>query len=226
MTRRGRGVALVGFTWLLLTDPTLQPLGTAAVREGRLLPQTIAWARMDSVVAAARADSLQREAVRLRASIGTLSQELSDLQPREPYIVVDTGSNRLLMWKDDKVLVEAVCSTGKNQVLVSGNRRWFFSTPKGKRKVLAKHYLPVWYKPDWAFIEENEKVPPRASPDRMEEAVLGEYALLMGDGYMIHGTLYKRFLGQSVTHGCVRLDDADLEQVYGNAVLGTPIYIY
>ena len=45
----------------------------------------------------------------------------------------------------------------------------------------------------------------------MNMVFLGDYALALGDGYLIHGTIYKRFLGMPVTHGCVRLNDEDLE---------------
>jgi len=55
---------------------------------------------------------------------------------------------------------------------------------------------------------------------------MGDYAMGFGNGYYIHGTLYRRLLGQSVTHGCVRLGDQELEQVYNTAPIGTPIFIY
>jgi lipoprotein-anchoring transpeptidase ErfK/SrfK len=56
--------------------------------------------------------------------------------------------------------------------------------------------------------------------------VLGEYALELGDGYLIHGTLYKRMLGMPVTHGCVRLGDEDLRVVYRNLQIGSKVFIY
>ena len=39
--------------------------------------------------------------------------------------------------------------------------------------------------------------------------MMGDYALGIGSGYFIHGTLYKRLLGRNVSHGCVRLGDED-----------------
>ena len=83
-----------------------------------------------------------------------------------------------------------------------------------------------WVKPDWAYIEEGLPVPPARSPDRIEMGTLGEYALELGDGYMLHGTLYQRFLGLPVTHGCVRLGDDDLEVIYNTLSLGSKVYIY
>ena len=46
---------------------------------------------------------------------------------------------------------------------------------------------------------------PRSLEERLAPAELGAYAMDIGDGYLIHGTLYTRALGLSITHGCVRL---------------------
>ena len=47
-----------------------------------------------------------------------------------------------------------------------------------------------------------------------------------GDGYLLHGTLYSNLLGEPVTHGCIRLGDADLALAYRTAKVGTWVYIY
>jgi lipoprotein-anchoring transpeptidase ErfK/SrfK len=56
--------------------------------------------------------------------------------------------------------------------------------------------------------------------------VLGDYALSLGDGYLIHGTLYKRLLGMPVTHGCIRLNDDDLEKVYRTLDYNSKVIIF
>jgi L,D-transpeptidase YbiS len=43
---------------------------------------------------------------------------------------------------------------------------------------------------------------------------------------MIHGTLYERLLGRSVSHGCIRVGREDLRNIYSAAALGTPIFIF
>jgi len=166
--------------------------------------------------------------------IKTLSKENRKLQaemarraPRGTYIVVDRANNRLYLKRDDTVVLEAVCSSGSGLVLreLNGERRWIFDTPSGSFRVLSKSEDPVWRKPDWAFVEEGRAIP-RDPGERIEYGVLGEYGLYFGDGYLIHGTLYERLLGRSVTHGCVRLGREDLRQVYRAATIGTPIYIF
>ncbi len=161
------------------------------------------------------------------ASPSTLAGRLAAQAPAGVYVVVDTIANRLYLKRGDEVVREAVCSTGTGGLLVdpASGRRWVFDTPLGVRRVLEKKEDPVWVKPDWAFVEEGLPVPQKQS-ERYDPNSLGDYALSLGDGYLIHGTLYQRLLGRSVTHGCVRLGDDDLAAVYRAVALGTRVYIY
>jgi hypothetical protein len=69
-------------------------------------------------------------------------------------------------------------------------------------------------------------IPPANTKNRVIEGELGHFRLDMGDGYLLHGTPYARSIGAAVTHGCVRLRDEDIEWLYENVPLGTPVYIY
>lgn len=173
-------------------------------------------------------DALRTDVNRLRKANNQYEAAIDKVTPQEPYIVINTTLNRLYLRKGSETLVDAVCSTGSNTQLIeaNGKRRWFFSTPKGVFSVKNKMLAPVWVKPDWAFVEEGEPIPGPQAAERFEEGFLGRYGLYFGNGYLIHGTLFQRFLGQSVTHGCVRLGDADLEKVFQNSKVGTKIFIY
>jgi L,D-transpeptidase YbiS len=120
-----------------------------------------------------------------------------------------------------------LCSAGSGARLVdpSRDREWVFATPRGRFEVLRKLRNPAWRRPDWSFIESGEPIPDDPG-DRIEYGALGEFALDFGDGYLIHGTLYERLLGRSVSHGCIRLGRDDLREVYASTRIGTPIYIY
>ena len=52
------------------------------------------------------------------------------------------------------------------------------------------------------------------------------FGLYLGDGYIIHGTIFQTLLGRPVTHGCVRLGDEDLKYVYGAIPVGARVYIF
>ncbi|HEX8154097.1 MAG TPA: L,D-transpeptidase [Thermoanaerobaculia bacterium] len=69
-------------------------------------------------------------------------------------------------------------------------------------------------------------IPPVGTPQRKFDKVLGHYRLNLGDGYALHGTQDTENLGQSVSHGCVRLGDADIEKLYAMAKVGDEVIIY
>jgi L,D-transpeptidase ErfK/SrfK len=152
---------------------------------------------------------------------------IADYEYGKPYVIVSTYDNTFVLKRRGTVIRTGKCSTGSYILLKSrDHREWIFHTPRGRFTILNKMESPIWHMPDWAFIEDGKAVPPPGSLERNEEGVLGDYALNFGDGYMIHGTLYQRFLGLPVTHGCVRLADEDLKTVYKNLEIGSHVFIY
>jgi len=151
---------------------------------------------------------------------------LDKYKPIGLYIVINTHSNKVSLCSRDSILYEGICSTGTGGELVDSatGRRWVFDTPRGVFKVNSKLKEPWWRKPDWAYLEEDEKIPKDES-ERYDPEMLGAYALGFGDGYFIHGTIYERLLGISVTHGCVRLGSDDLKYIYDRVKIGTPVYV-
>jgi lipoprotein-anchoring transpeptidase ErfK/SrfK len=69
-------------------------------------------------------------------------------------------------------------------------------------------------------------VPPVDTKQRHYDKVLGKFRLELGDGYGIHGTDEPDKLGQSVSHGCVRLGDDDIAKLYQMANVGDTVIIY
>lgn len=169
----------------------------------------------------------KKAARKLQSAHRQLAAKLTQAGPHGTYVVVDQTHNRLYVKRDDAIVRTAVCSAGSGMVLREGEagRKWVFDTPRGLYKVRNRVSNPIWKKPDWAFVEEGKPIP-KNPQDRFESGTLGEYALYLGDGYMIHGTLYTRLLGRNVTHGCIRLGKDDLRAVWAAAPIGTPVYIY
>jgi L,D-transpeptidase YbiS len=164
---------------------------------------------------------------RLEAENSSLRKKIKALPPKAVYIVVDLAHNALYLKKGNETIRKAVVSCGSGSILEEpgGRRKWVFDTPRGEFYVKSKITGPTWVKPDWAFIEEGKEVP-KNPEERLEPGVLGDYALGFGSGYFIHGTLYTRLLGRSVTHGCIRVGDNDLKVIYQAASIGTKVYIF
>ncbi len=176
-----------------------------------------------------RADLLGSQIEQLRARIGQLKQEYEKFLPKKAYLIISTSDNQVVIMDKDEVLRRGRCSTGSYVLLKapeSDGRQWFFRTPRGQFQIHMKLKDPYWYKPDWAYIEEGVPIPSIYSRARWQEGVLGKYALSFGPAFMIHGTIYKRFLGLPATHGCVRLDDDDIQFVFKKLTHGSKVYIY
>jgi L,D-transpeptidase ErfK/SrfK len=104
-----------------------------------------------------------------------------------------------------------------------GRQEWI--TPHGVTKVVGKVKNPSWYPPESIRKEHAELgdplpkvVPP--GPDNP----LGKFALRLGiAGYLIHGTDKPYGIGMRVTHGCIRLYPEDIEKLFAEIPVGTPV---
>jgi L,D-transpeptidase YbiS len=169
----------------------------------------------------------KKTAQKLQAENTSLRKKIAALAPKGMYVVIDTAGNRVYLRKGDQLLKSMLASCGSGNVLEDpvGGRTWTFDTPRGNFRIQSKITRPVWIKPDWAFIEDGEAIPSNFS-ERAEPGMMGEYALGIGQGYFIHGTLYTRLLGRNVSHGCVRLGDQDLQDLVNSIGIGTQVFIF
>jgi lipoprotein-anchoring transpeptidase ErfK/SrfK len=208
-------VVIIVFTYLLYLVPGLQEISSGRKSNLKDDPEIKNY------------QNYRKQTALLERDIQRLSRRYSAYTPGQSYIVINTTDNRFFLYRNKKLIREGFCSSGSYTMLkTEGERKWIFKTPKGKYRIQGKITSPVWRKPDWAFVEEGLPVPPQDHPSRYEYGVLGDYAMSIGDGYLIHGTLYKRFLGMPVTHGCVRLNDEDLEAIYYTLSIGSKVYIF
>ncbi|MEP7347599.1 MAG: L,D-transpeptidase, partial [Gemmatimonadaceae bacterium] len=64
-------------------------------------------------------------------------------------------------------------------------------------------------------------IPPYGTKNRVVTKELGEFALDLGGGYLIHGTPDEESVGQLSTHGCIRMRAEDLAWLYEHVSVGT-----
>ena len=88
-------------------------------------------------------------------------------------------------------------------------------TPIGRRKVVEMELNPTWVDPD----NPDNKVP--SGPD----CPLGYRWIGLGGNYGIHGTNVPSSIGGYASHGCVRMYEKDVEDLFDHIVKGIPVDI-
>jgi L,D-transpeptidase YbiS len=142
------------------------------------------------------------------------------------YVVISLEAHRLYVVEGDRVLWDAPVGTGKGTRLESAGRKWDFSTPRGIFRIQYKEKNPVWRVPDWEFIELGQPVPPPDSPKRLQAGALGTTAMYLEEDVAVHGTNHPELLGQSVSHGCIRMTNEAARRLFHQVDVGTPVVIY
>lgn len=108
-----------------------------------------------------------------------------------------------------------------------GKMDW--QTPLGRTQIIAKEKNPSWYPPASVRKEHaarGEPLPAVVPPG--PDNPLGAYKMRLafgGGSYLIHGTNNPAAVGMAVTHGCIRMYPEDVEQLFGLAPIGTPVYL-
>ncbi len=116
---------------------------------------------------------------------------------------IDKSDNTLILKGDEDVLKAYAVSTGKDS-----------STPEGNFKITDKLENPTWYS-SGAVLAPGDK------DNQLGTRWLG----ITAKGYGIHGTIEPDKIGQSVTAGCVRMKNEDVEELYGLVPPGTDVTI-
>jgi lipoprotein-anchoring transpeptidase ErfK/SrfK len=164
-----------------------------------------------------------------RTASGTRTEGLrvrSQALARGGYaVVVDLDENRLYFAKGRRVLWSAPVGTGTGLRLETDRAAWDFHTPNGTYHVGYKAREPDWIAPDWYFLEHNLPIPGPNDPKRRFTRGLGAAAVYIGRGLAIHGTDKPETLGRRVSHGCIRLSDANALRLYHDVQVGTEVVI-
>lgn len=88
-------------------------------------------------------------------------------------------------------------------------------SPIGHYRVTTKEVNPTWIDPDSSTV-----IP--SGPD----CPLGYRWMGLFGNYGIHGTNVPSSIGGYVSHGCIRMYEADVEDLYDHTPLGTPVDIF
>lgn len=109
-----------------------------------------------------------------------------------------------------------------------GIGRMDWQTPLGQTRIVAKTKDPAWYPPasiKKEHLEVNGEVLPDVIPSGPNNP-LGPYAMRLGiPGYLIHGTNKPDGVGARVSHGCIRMYNDAITELFRLVPEGTPVRI-
>jgi lipoprotein-anchoring transpeptidase ErfK/SrfK len=128
----------------------------------------------------------------------------------DQVLLVRIGENKLYHYDDGQISHSWDVATGQPE----------YMTPTGTYSVTEKRYLPTWVNPapDTWGADMPAEIPP--GPDNP----LGVRALnWSAPAIRFHGTEATYSLGYNASHGCVRLSNAEVVELYDLVDVGTPI---
>ncbi|HEX2049726.1 MAG TPA: L,D-transpeptidase/peptidoglycan binding protein [Actinomycetota bacterium] len=128
----------------------------------------------------------------------------------DEVLLLRIGENKLYLYDDGRISRSWTVATGQPE----------YPTPQGVYEIIEKRYLPTWVNPDpdgWGKDMPKEIGPGPDNP-------LGVRALRWSEPTInFHGTRAISSLGYNASHGCVRMSNSDVIQLYGLVDVGTPI---
>jgi lipoprotein-anchoring transpeptidase ErfK/SrfK len=129
-------------------------------------------------------------------------------------LVVKVGDNELDHYRGDQLVKIYKVATGLPK----------YPTPLGQFRIVNKRFLPTWVNPAKVKGEWGEKLPASIGPGPGNP--LGTRAMdLNSPGIRIHGTTSTPSLGFNASHGCIRMAMPDVEELFSQVGVGTPVFI-
>jgi lipoprotein-anchoring transpeptidase ErfK/SrfK len=127
------------------------------------------------------------------------------------FIIVDRNSFHLRLFKNLKLSHTYTIAVGMQGL----------ETPQGLYKIQDKQVNPSWHVPNsaWAGKLAGQVIPPGPA-DPIKARWMGFF-----NGAGIHGTDEIYSLGHNASHGCVRMAIPDVEALYDQVSVGTPVFV-
>jgi lipoprotein-anchoring transpeptidase ErfK/SrfK len=189
-------------------EPSADSLEVVSAENGRKLRDVLLTRQLRAAVLNANADHTIAARTHYTKP-GVTTEEVAASYPS--YLTLDRGTYTLRLWKDLKLAKTYTVAVGQEGL----------ETPEGLYEIQEKEENPTWHVPesDWAGSLAGQDIPPGPS-NPIKARWMGIY-----EGAGIHGTEETYSLGSAASHGCVRMAIPDVEELYDEVEVGTPIYI-
>jgi lipoprotein-anchoring transpeptidase ErfK/SrfK len=185
------------------TRVDVKPSKTGRTIDARALRRQVTAALVDA-----------RAGRRLRAPLTHVRPKVTtaELAGKYPSIItVDRNTHRLRLFKNLKLKKTYPIAVGQAGL----------ETPAGQYTIQNMAENPSWHVPQsaWAGALAGKVIPP-GPQNPIKARWMGIYA-----GAGIHGTDAVNSIGTNASHGCIRMRIPDVEELYEQVKVGTPVYI-
>jgi lipoprotein-anchoring transpeptidase ErfK/SrfK len=189
-------------------DPASNSLEVVAGRNGRKLRDKLLTRELEHAVLNANAPHTVVAVVHSTKPEVTKDEVAAEFPS---YLTLDRSTFTLRLWKHLKLAKSYTVAVGQEGL----------ETPAGLYHIQEKEENPSWHVPDsaWAGDLAGQVIPPGPA-DPIKARWMGIF-----EGAGIHGTEETESLGSAASHGCVRMSIPDVEELYDQVEVGTPIYI-
>lgn len=165
-------------------------------------------------------NNIKVDGVAGKTTIEKINQDIKGkkyaLALRSPYtnlkgdmIIINKSSNTLYHLKDGEVYKAYPVATGKESRF----------TPDGKHKIVVKYKNPAW-----GGANRSQPIPGGAANNPLGKRWIG-ISYGGGSKYGVHGNSNANSIGTYSSLGCVRMFNGDVEKLYEEVGIGTPVWI-
>jgi lipoprotein-anchoring transpeptidase ErfK/SrfK len=158
------------------------------------------------------ADAAQSSAAQpasLQLGIADISSTLHPVALiRQPRLVVDLSDRQVSLYQEGMLQARFDIAVGREG----------WETPTGEFKILTMQEHPVWQNP----------ITGETISQGVDNPLGSRWIGFWTDGTHqigFHGTNQEDQIGQAVSHGCVRMRDSEIQILYTQVALGTPVVV-
>jgi lipoprotein-anchoring transpeptidase ErfK/SrfK len=153
------------------------------------------------------------ETVKVKTTVVQPKVSTAQLAKKYPAVlIVDRNNFKLTLYKHLKKAKTYGIAVGQVGL----------ETPAGLYSIQNKAVNPAWHVPNsaWAGDLAGKVIPGDDPSNPIKARWLGIY-----DGVGVHGTSDDSSIGSAASHGCIRMHVPDVEELYDQVPVGSPIYI-
>lgn len=146
------------------------------------------------------------------------------LKSEDFYLGIDTQAKKLRFYYGNTVLREGDVEIGEGRTIAGPDgKSWTFVPVKGAFPVEGKLVDHSWAVPEWLYVMNQQPIP-KSRPSI--KGGIGEYVILLGNGYVIHTRPVEASPLKGPKPGSIMAGEADLRAIWSRIHKGTPVYVF